>query len=57
MHFVVVEWFLPVKRAIFYAHFSFGAAIVVGRLLNFLLAEVIQGGNFKEVPLCALKSL
>ena len=26
--------------------FSFGAVIVVDRLLNFFIAEVIQGGKF-----------
>ena len=31
--------------------------IVVGRCTKFFIAGVIQGGKFKEVPLCALKSL
>ena len=39
------------------AFFSSGVAIVVGHLTKFLLDGVIQGGKFKEVPLCALKSL
>ncbi len=39
------------------AFFQLRAVSVVHRYLNFLLGGVIQGGNFKEVPLCALKSL
>ena len=50
--------FLPVKKGFFCAPiFQLRSGIVVVHLLNFLIAEVIQGGNIKEVPLCALKSL
>ena len=49
---------LPVKKGYFFAAiFQLRAAIVVSRFLNFLLGGVIQGGKFKEVPLCALRSL
>ena len=43
----------PVKKGFFYApFFSFAVAFVVAAS-KFLLDEVIQGGNIKEVPLCA----
>ena len=48
---------LPVKKGFFYAPFFSFAAVFVVTASKFLLDEVVQGGNIKEVPLCALKSL
>ena len=55
MKFVVLEWFLPVIRAIFYAHISFGAVIVVDRCLNFTGRSDTGRQFFKEVPLMRVK--
>jgi len=44
----------PVKKGFFYApFFSFAAVFVVTASKFLQLDEVIQGGNIKEVPLCA----
>jgi hypothetical protein len=49
---------LPVKKGLYLcAFFQPRVAYVVAAFYILLLAVVIQGGKFKEVPICALKSL